>query len=103
MVGIPSVIVAFASYVFATRAHSEAMQASRGKVDAEAYEQARTIYESSLEEMRRQIADLRIEVGELKAELRNSGNALHEAMSRIWDLEHHRTPPEGFPKVKELS
>ena len=68
-VGVPSVIVASASYIFATRAHREAMITERDKVGVAAFATASKVYESAIAELRRQVADLTAEVARLTAEL----------------------------------
>ena len=69
IVGIPSVVIAAASYAFAVRARRQSVEEASRKVDAEAYLRARDLYESSLAELRMQVTELREEVDRLKDEL----------------------------------
>ena len=69
VIGIPSLVVAIATYWLATRAHSESANATRVQIDAEAYSRARELYESAITSLREQVADLRAEVARLRDEL----------------------------------
>ena len=68
-VGVPSVILAGASFFYGNRAHREEAEADEAQVDAGAYDRARALYESVIATTRQESADLRAEILRLRAEV----------------------------------
>lgn len=69
LIGVPSLAVAAVSLALSARAQHRMRVVAEDKADAQAYDSARKVYESSLAELRQQVTDLRGEVTRLKAEL----------------------------------
>ncbi|HEY5959976.1 MAG TPA: hypothetical protein VIV60_25660 [Polyangiaceae bacterium] len=88
LVGIPSVIIAFVAYLFSTRAQKLTAQTGQAGIDAAAYDRARVLYESAITQSRAEVADLREEIGRLKAEL-------NEVRGRLAQYEHNPYWPNG--------
>ena len=93
IIGVPSLAVATATYVFSTRAHRQQMQAAAGRedaahvtADAEAYAMAKTVWEASITELRQQLADARTELAQVREELRQAQAAISELQAQITAL-----------------
>ena len=93
IIGIPSLAVATATYVFSTRAHRQQMAAAAARedaahvtADAEAYQMAKTLWEASITEMRQQVTDARAEVAQVREELRQAQEAITELQAQITAL-----------------
>ncbi len=72
-IGVPSVILSGATYVFGTRAHRDAMSQKAATVDAAAYDRAKMLYESAITTMQTESAELRAEVIRLRADVAAMG------------------------------
>lgn len=81
VIGVPSVIVAASSYVFATRAHREAVGATREQAKMEAYHLAKTTQEA-ITDLRRQVAELKNELSEV-SRLRQNGVDLEAELAEV--------------------
>jgi predicted RNase H-like nuclease (RuvC/YqgF family) len=77
-IGIPSLIVAIGTYWLSTRARGESMDAYKHKVDAEAYTRAKDLYESAITALRKQAQDLRDELAEVRLEVEDMRRKLRE-------------------------
>ena len=93
IIGVPSLAVAIATYVFSTRAHRQQMEAAAAREDsagvtaeAGAYARARLIDESAIAELRRQVTDLRAEITQLRADLADTRASLVQAQTAADEL-----------------
>jgi predicted RNase H-like nuclease (RuvC/YqgF family) len=97
-VGGPSVIVAAASYVFATRAHRETARVENMKVDAAAFDRAKMIYEGAIATLQSEVANLKTEVRDLHAEiagLRSANKLIAAATAQREDATAQRMTDQG--------
>lgn len=102
IIGIPSLAVAVATYLFSTRAHRQQMAAAAIREDAAgltaeagAYVRARQIDESAIGELRRQVADLRAEIMQLRSDLADTRASLVQAQTAADELRAQITALRG--------
>jgi predicted RNase H-like nuclease (RuvC/YqgF family) len=91
VIGIPSVIIAIASYWAATRANRATEQATKEKVDAEAYTRAQGQYSSHIADLRQQVEDLRLERDRFKSERDTALAELEEAHRELYRTQRRVT------------
>ncbi len=93
LIGIPSLVIAAATFRFAARAHRQQMAAAQGREDSDAitaeagaYTRARVIDESVIAELRRQIDSLRTEVDHVTGELDGARTRLAQTRAVVDEL-----------------
>ena len=68
-IGAPSLLIAFVSFIYATKARTETAIAGRSKVDADAYSRAKDVYESAIRTLQAEALELRAEIARQKIEV----------------------------------
>jgi chromosome segregation ATPase len=87
IVGIPTVILAAASYVFSRRVHQDAISANKYRVDSEAYIRAKELYESTISELRKDAAECHAEIERIKMEMATATKRIAELEQEVTTLQ----------------
>lgn len=74
----------------AKQAHAITVEIERSKIDAEAYDSAREIWDALINDLRNQVADQRKELAELRRVIARSNAEVNKLRDRLEDLEAKR-------------
>jgi septal ring factor EnvC (AmiA/AmiB activator) len=95
VIGLPSLTLAGLGYLSSQHAHRDTVIAARVPVDAAAYDRARGLYESVIHQLRDDIAGLRAELADARAQITRLESQLDSAQAGVTGLRAEITRLHG--------